>query len=743
MKEMEYVGKAVNRIDAKDKVTGKTRYAGDIKLPNMCYGKILFSKYPRARVIKIDSSKAEKVIGVRAIITYKDIKGKNLYGYDIHHHPVLVSEGSETRFLGDSIAFVVAKTPKIAEEVIKLIEVTYEPLKPVSNPEEAMEERSPWIHKDCEGNVCAKKELIHGDLERGLEECDLVIEQIYKTQRQEQAFLEPEAGVAFLDETGTLHIYSSLQDPYAVVEDVHYALGIPKNKIHVRGTAVGGGFGGKLDTTMQVHLATMAYMSQCPVSLVFNREESFLFHPKRHPCKIVMKMGATRAGKILAIKGHVILDAGPYSGRTPEVLGVAVNNLLGPYNIPSVELIGKAYYTNNMESGAMRGFGAPQAAIARECTLDKLAKKLDMDPLELRRRNFLKEGDPIINPHYGESPISLETLARLVSEKMGELPKSSDLNKKIGRGFCFDMPGFDVSAIPVLGKSGVGIAVEMFSDGSVSVYAGGIELGQGVTTVLAQMAAEELGVPIDLVSVEMGDMNTSPRAGRTSASRLTYVLGNSLLSGTEKIRSALFKKAGEILRVVEKDLVLKEGKIYPRGYPQKSIGISEVASKCSNGGINLREEAWYKFPEERYMYGHTFMATAADVEVDVTTGQIRILKLVNVHDTGKVINPRMTKGQLYGGAIQALGYALMENMIIRNAYLNTPSFAEYLIPTSMDIPDEIIAESVETLYKTGPYGAKGIGEHALNSTTPAILNAIFNAIGVELTKLPILPEDII
>lgn len=315
MGEMKYVGESVSRVDARDKVLGRTKYAGDIKLPNMCYGKILFSKYPRARVIKIDSLKAAKIKGVKAVITYKDVKGKNLYGYDVHDHPVLVPEGSEAKFLGDSIAFVVAENREIAEEAIKMVEVTYEPLKPVTSPSEAVKEEAPLIHENCERNICAKRELIRGDVERGFKECNVIVEHTFEIQKQEQAFLEPEAGVAFVDDTGTLHIYSALQDPYAVIEDVHYALGIQKSKIHVVGTVVGGGFGGKLDTTMQVHLATMAYVSKCPVSLVFSREESFLFHPKRHPGEFRMKAGATRGERSWQLKAMLLMMPDPIPGE--------------------------------------------------------------------------------------------------------------------------------------------------------------------------------------------------------------------------------------------------------------------------------------------------------------------------------------------------------------------------------------------------------------------------------------------
>jgi len=740
----KYVGAEVDRVDAIGKVTGETKYADDLRLPNMHYGKILFSPYPRARVLHIDTRSAEALPGVRKIITAKDISGNNLYGYEIHHHPLLVGEGQETRFVGDSIALVVAETPEAADQALENIEVDYEVLTPLTSPREAKAEGAYQIHPGSRGNICCRRELIHGDIAAGFKNSEVIVEHTYFTSRQEQAFLETESGVAYVDDSGMLHIFSSLQDPYDVLEDVCYALGIPKNRIHVKGTIVGGGFGGKLITTIEVHLAAMAYLARVPVKLVFGREESFIFHPKRHPDEIHIKVGSTRDGKIQALQAEVVSDAGPYSGRTPEVLGLTVSALVGPYGISSVHLTGQAIYTNNLDSGAMRGFGAPQAAVARESILDKLAGTLEMDPLELRQKNFLKPGQETLSPVLGDSPVSLELLKDQILEKMGPLPEVfPEQNKRVGRGFCFDMPVFDVSAIPVLGKSGVGIAVEIFSDASACVYAGGTELGQGITTVLAQIAAEELGLPINKVFVEMSDTWTCPRAGRTSASRLTYVLGNALLLATEKIRNTLLNRAAKMLEVSKDELILEHGKIKAKGSPSKGVGLQEVATVCSNEGLKLREEGWFKYPEDRYMYGHTFMASAADVVVDLVTGEITILKLVNIHDSGKVINPILAKGQLYGGSLQALGYALTENLIVEEGKLITPSFSEYLIPTAMDIPEEFVADAVETPYPTGPYGAKGLAEHALNSTTPAILNAISNAVDIDLTTIPVYPEHIL
>ncbi len=738
------IGKGVPRVDARGKVTGETKYAGDIQLPGMHHGKIVFSPHPRARVLEIDCRAAESMPGVRKIITARDLPGSNRYGYGVAHRPVLVPKGEETRYIGDAVAMLVATSEELASQAAAAVAVRYDVLAPLTSPRQAMEPGAYLVHAGAVGNRCCQREFVHGDVAAGFQAAEVVVEQTYVTPRQEQAFLETESGVAYQDDSGVLHVFSCLQDPYGVAEDIHLALAIPKSRIHVKGTPVGGGFGGKLNTTIQVHLAAMTCLAGVPVMLVLDRAESFAFHAKRHPMEIRLKLGAGRDGTVHVLEGEVIADAGPYSGRSPEVIGLTMSALVGPYRIPNVLTRAEGIYTNNLDSGAFRGFGAPQAAIARECLLDKLARALAIDPLELRRKNFLQPGDRPVSPMLGDSPVSLELLTEQIVEKLGPVqsaPKNS--SKRIGRSICFDMPVFDVGAIRLLGKSGVGAAVEVHSDGGVSVYAGGTELGQGVTTVLAQMAAEQFGLPMDRIRVETSDNWTCPRAGRTSASRLTYVLGNAVLQATAKLRSTLTARAGERLQVAPDLLVLRDGAVCVEEEPSRAIAFAEIARACSDEGDNLREQGWYRHPGERYIYGHTFMAAAADVEVDLGTGEIKLLKLINLLDMGKAINPTLAEGQQYGATVQGLGYALMEHMTTADGQLQTPSFAEYLIPTASDLPEALVLGRVETPYPSGPYGAKGIGEAALNCTTPTVLNAVADALGVEINQIPLLPEHIL
>lgn len=740
------VGANVERVDARAKVTGQTKYAADLRLPGMHYGKLVFSPCPRARLLAIDTDQTVAIAGVRRIVTAADIPGSNRYGYNnVRHRPVIVAVGEETRFIGDVVALVVAESEEAAALAAAAIVVRHEELPPLASPRAALTPGAHAIHAEAPGNECCRRELVIGDAAAGFASAAVVVEHTYLTPRQEHAFLETEAGLAHVDDKGVLHIQSCLQDPYGVTEDIHIALNIPKSRIHVRGTTVGGGFGGKLDTTLQVHLAAMAWLAGVPVMLSLTREESFRFHAKRHPMEIRLKVGAGRDGVIQAMSGEVIADAGPYSGRTPEVVGLTVSALTGPYRIPNVAIHGRGVYTNNLDSGAFRGFGGPQAAIARECLLDSLARTLALDPLELRRRNALRPGDKPVSPMLSDSPVSLEQLTEQVIAELGPRPTApAESARRIGRAIAFDMPVFDVGAIPILGKSGVGIAVDIHSDGSVTVFAGGTELGQGITTALAQMTADALGgIPIERIRVEMSDTWTSPRAGRTSASRLTYLLGNALLDAAAKLRVTLLGRAAKLLDSSAETLCCECGQIRGPDTNDAALSFEAVAAACWDKGDNLREQGWYRHHEDRYIYGHTFMVAAADVEVNLLSGEIRILNLVNVLDMGKAINPVMAYGQLYGAAIQALGYGLLENMTTTDGRLQTPSFAQYVIPTALDLPEKFVVGKVETPYPSGPFGAKGIGEAALNCTTPALLNAIANALDIESPAIPVKPEHVL
>lgn len=735
------LGQNVVRTDAAVKATGELKYAGDISFPGMLYAKALFSPFPHAIVRKIDVEDARRLDGVVCVATREDVKGTNRVGPVKPNQPVLVGVGEKVRFVGDAVALVAATSEQVARKALQLIKVEYEELPGVFGIEDSLREDAPQIHEDSPGNICAKSEIVIGDVSSGFKKSDVVVEKVIWTSWQEHAYLEPEAAVATWDVDGRLVMYSCIQDPYYFTFDIGHALGFPVNRIRMVATPNGGAFGGKDDITLQAYVALLAIKTGKPVKMVYTREESIISHPKRHPFKMHVKLGATADGKLQAMEVTSWGDAGAYAGRSPVVVSVNLNSLSGPYYIPDVKLTGFAVYTNNVVTGACRGYGQPQACFAREVVMDILARHLSMDPVELRRRNALKPGDKagtrLVNV---DGPVSLGQTIDVALGEAGEVPRPSSRDKRVGRGISCVMPLFDISALPSAGLAGTGVSLELHTDGSVSVRSMAVELGQGVQTVLAQMAAEEFGVDVGVVRVTLGDTDLAPKSGPTVASRSTYTAGNALRVAARTLKERLLEVASRSLGVPEEKLVFVGGKISSLDDREKALTLSQVANLCYQAGVSLKVESWFK--AEHALIGHTFMTTVCDVEVDVRTGDVEVLNLVTVHDTGKVINPAGVKGQLNGGAVQAMGWALMEEFMSERGSISTPSLAEYLIPTSLDIPRSMASIAIEEPYPTGPFGAKGIGEHAAMSVAPAVANAISQATGVELTAIPITAEKL-
>jgi len=475
------------------------------------------------------------------------------------------------------------------------------------------------------------------------------------------------------------------------------------------------------------------------VKMVYSREESFIASVKRHPMKIRVKLGATGDGKIKALEGEILADAGPYSGRSPVVITVATHSFSGPYCIPNLKIIAKAIYTNNPVGGACRGYGQPQSSFAREIMMDSLAKALRMDPIEFRRKNFLRKGDPVGTPLANlDSPVSMPNVLDQVLEAAGPPKPSNDPGRISGRGVSCVMPLFDIAALPSLGLMGAGVAVQLMSDGTLKVYSTAVEMGQGITTVLAQIAAHEFGLTGEEISVTLGDTDLAQKSGPTTASRQTYVSGNALLIALGRLKGRLAEKAGQLLGGPPEKILFQDGEVVS---PEagKAISLRELAKGCYYEGVNLREESW--FSASHAMIGHTFMATVADVEIDLKTGQVSVSQLVNGHDTGQAIYPQGALGQLIGGSVMSLGWALNEDLVTEKGHPVTGSFSEYLVPTAMDVLN-VRGTILEDPYPTGPYGAKGVGEHATVSTTPAIVNAINQATGCFFQELPVTSEKI-
>ncbi len=731
------IGRSIS-LEGPDKARGRTKYAGDLSMPGMLHGLPVLTPVPRALITAVDVSGARELPGV-VVVTAADIAGSNRFGPTKPDQPVLVAEGEEVRYVGDAVALVAAEDLWVAEEARRRVRISYEERAPVDGIRAALAGVAAPVHADVPDNVCARSQLAMGDVDEGFRLADVVIEETVLTPRQEHAYLEPEAALAYLDERDRLVILSCLQDPYYFGYDIAQSLGLPANRVRVIATPLGGGFGGKDDITLQAHAALLALHARRPVRMVYSREESILIHPKRHPAEIRIKLGATRAGLLTALQAEVFTDAGAYSGRSPVVVLVALHSMSGPYAIPHLRLEGTALFSNNLITGACRGYGQPQSTVAREIVLDLLAERLGVDPITLRKMNSLREGQRPGTPfaNLDSEPSLVEVIDAAVT-RAGPPPEPRP-GRKAGRGIACAMPLFDIGALPSLGLAGVSVAVEMMVDGSIVVCDSAVDMGQGVRSALAMMAAEEFGVAAEDVTVLLGDTDLCPKSGPTTGSRQTYVSGNALLQAARLLKERLMVAAAEKLEVDPGTLEFREDAIRVVGDPGRMMTLSDLARCCYYRGVNLRQESWFKAGQA--IIGHTFVATVADVDVDPATGETEVRRLVTAHDIGKAINPAAVRGQLIGGSVQSMGWALTEDLAQDACRVTTPSLSEYLVPTAADVP-EVEAVLVENAYPTGPYGAKGVGEHATVTTAPAILNAMHQATGVMVREFPATPERV-
>ncbi|MCL5075219.1 MAG: xanthine dehydrogenase family protein molybdopterin-binding subunit [Chloroflexi bacterium] len=751
---MKVVGKPVPRHDAWEKVRGNTLYAADFSMPGMLYGKVLRSSHPAARILSIDTSKAEALAGVRAVITAKDVprnesvirfgQSRDLGSGFEGLYRVLAS--NKVRSMGEAVALVAAETEELAEMALRLIRVDYEPLPGVFDPLEGMKPGA-YLVGESESNIVAQYKVSKGDVDKGFAQADVIIENTYWVPFVDHAYLEPEAGVAWIDQDDVITIRVATQ----VVEhfrEIANVLGVPHNKVRVIGTMLGGGFGGKEDITVENYLALLAWKTRRPVKLTYTREESILSHSKRHPYVMRYKTGATRDGKLVALEVELISDAGAYTYLTPWVLLYSTVGATGPYDIPNVKVDAIAVLTNNTFTSANRGFGAPQVNFAYESQMDELAHKLGIDPLEIRRMNCLKQGEALATGQVLEQYVALPEVVEGAWEALGAPTLSSDPNKKIGRGLAISMTSYG-RLVFLHDTSSSYVKVEM--DGSAIIKCGVPDLGGGQASSLCQIVSEVLGIPLSKIKIYISDTAFTPLAGTTTATRQLYMSGNATLKASRELRSTLIAKAAEIMGARPQALDLENEMVVERTSAKRSLPLAEVIAKCAADGAPLYAEAQFNAPfgevpvlsdiKGQVLPDFTFGAHAVEVSVDVETGEVEVSKIFSSYDVGKAINPLSVEGQMEGGAIYNLGYALNEEIILEKGITKTPSLTEYILPTSLDVPDveTIILESGGGL---GPFGAKGIGEPACNSIAPAITNAIYDAVGVRIRSLPATPEKI-
>ncbi len=747
MQNLCSVGKRIPKIDAVDKATGRAQYIQDMKLPGMLYGKILYSKFPHARIVKIDTSRARALPGVRAVLTGADIPEIKM-GFYKDNRPL---KAGKVRSYRDEVAAVAATDPDIAEEAVGLIEVIYEPLPGVFDPEEAMQKSAPLLHENHKTNVLRMPWKLHyGDVDAAKAEAAHVVEDRFSTTWVTHCCMGASGAIAEFDPINNLTIYSNTQIPSLAQKDFLEALkamGLKDKRVRVIKPCIGGGFGSKLDTYAYEYIAILlAHKTRRPVKIEFDRAEEFNATSTRQPTVTYISQGCDENGKLLFRDISMILDNGAYTSwgaTTPSVMMMPISTL---YRVANVRYEAKCVYTNNTYAQAMRGYGNPQATFAIECTIDMLAEKAGIDPIEFRRINANQSGDI--------SPQDLRITTCGLEDCMNSVKSSLDWNaeKKDGEGVGMASLIHVGGGARVYKSDGCGTIIKMDDFGKVDVFTGATDMGQGADTVIAQIVAEELGLLVDDIHVIHSDTDICPWDVGAHASRTTFIAGNAALGAARKIKARLLEMGAKQLDVPLERLVLSEQAIIDREKPENCIPVGKLLRKAhfSHGGQMLMAEHFYDPVNENMgkdfkgnmSMTYTFGSHGVRVKVDRETGKVQILKYVAAHDVGKAINPMLLEGQVYGGVMMGLGYALTEQVILENGENMNPNFRDYKILTANDVVP-IEAPVLETYDEDGPFGAKGIGEPGCVPTAPAVANAIYDAVGVRINDLPITPERVL
>lgn len=755
------VGQGIPQLEANEKLTGSAQYIADMVRPGMLHGAILQSHLPHARIRGYDLREALAVPGVRAIVTGDDLPDAHRMGAFIKDEPAFAK--GKVRYVGEIVAAVAADTEAIARQATRLIRVDYEELPAVLDPAEALAPGAAVIHEDAssyvkvfdagtEGNLCSRTSFRAGDADKAWAECDLVVEGSYQTQAQAHLSLEPCGALAEIDATGRVTLWSANQSVFRVQASVCESLGLPMTRLRCLTPRIGAGFGNKMEAHVQPAVVLLAMKARKPVKLILSREEDFESVRARHPAMIRMKTGVKRDGTLVARETELVLDGGAYGDDSPGVLGYALLMNCGPYRIPNVHAHGRVAYTNKLRFGAFRGFGVPQVTFASETQLDEIARKLGMDPIALRRRNMLAGSDP----WFGGQPILSNGLAQCVEivEKASGWPQPSaqgPSDRKRGLGVAL--------TAHISGLLASGAIVRVLEDGTVLLNTGAVDIGQGSNTVLTQMCAEALKLPVDRVAIASPDTDGSPYNWGTTASRVTYVAGRSVVGAAAEVEGKVKQHASEMLECSVEDLeLLAGGRVAIKGVAQRSVSFAEISGRAhwAAGGPIIGTHSWVfdqktVDPKRAVVEGlpfpqigiYSFNALVVEVEVDELTGKVRVVNAWSACDIGRAINPTMATGQIEGAFVQGMGYALTEEMVWDGARLANPSLMDYKIPTFAELPDSIHAYLVESNEPSGPFGAKSVGEIGINGVAAAIANGIAQATGVHLHQLPLSAERVL
>ena len=730
---MNQVGKSTIRIDAHAKVTGKAKYPGDFNFADQLIMKVLFSGKVHAQILSIDTSAAEALEGVVLVLTAKDVP-VNEFGLSAYDQAVLSGPGSDkegadiVRFEGDQVAVVIAESAEIAEKALSLIKVEYEDLPIVKTLGDAIKEGATILHPNRDSNIFYHNVVRLGDTEAAFKNCDVIVEGEYQTPVQEHAYLQPEAGVAYVDERETITIVVAGQWTHKDQAQTAHALGLPIERVRIIYPAIGGAFGGREDMSVQIILGLAAMRLHergidRPVKIVWSREESIIGHGKRHAYSMKAKWGATKEGKLVAAQCEIWANGGAYWFTSNKVLGNATLLATGPYEIPNVATDAYAVYTNDIPAGAFRGFGGPQAAFMAEMQMDKLASALEMDPVEFRMRNLFKEGSMISMGSIIPEGVTIREVTERCALEAGWTktetgwkrplpPKSENPNVKSAWslvcgyknvGFSYGAPENSGATIVLEGNDKIEFA---------KLYHAGAEVGQGSHTVFAQIAAEALGLPLSKIKTFYSDTATSLDAGSVSASRMTHMGGNSIV-GAAKLA---LEKWSEGNRPAIGSYVYR---------PPRTTPMDPVDGHCC----------------PNFTYG--YVAQAFLVDVDTRTGDVNLREVISVDDVGQAINPQLVEGQIEGAVVQAAGYTLLEDWKMKDAKIVTDRLSRYLIPTVRDIPGKTRSVIMELADPIGPYGARGVGEMPYWPFSAGVLEAVFQATGVRFNHFPLTDETVL
>jgi 4-hydroxybenzoyl-CoA reductase subunit alpha len=753
MSEYSVIGKRVPSIDGKAKATGDAKFTIDLQLPGMLYGKILRSPHPHAKILHINTEKAKRIRGVRAIIMGADVP-KVKFGVFTNHPDTMDQYGiaiDKVRYIGEEVAAVAAVDEWTAEEALEQISVEYEELPAVFDPEEAMKPGAPLIHEDVPGNVSRAPRFHYGNIDQAFKEAYYIREDKFITQAVTHCALEVHASVASWDSTGKITVWSSTQSPFKIAETLSYVLGLPLHKIRVIKPFVGGGFGGKADGLFPIDFCAilLSKKSGRPVKIVNTREEEFCTTRRRHPMIMTLKTGVKEDGTLLAIDIKAIADGGAYNSWGPGIIGRVGAQLFYLYRLSNIRYEGYRVYTNKSTSGAMRGWGSLQVRFAADSQMDMIAEDLNINPIEIRFKNARHPGDVMPNKGWISSCALTECIQK-ASEMTNWKESWENMSEDRGIGMaCWSY----VSAAKHLAHDSTAAMIKVFEDGTATLITGASDIGQGSNTTLAQIMAETLGIGLEDITVVAADTEIAPFDFGTFASRVTYISGNAVKAAAEDVKKQLFEFVAELLEVNVSDLICKDRRIYLKEKPEKGMTFSQAVKGCLylKKGKHILGKGIYE-PDtvvvNQVTYeGHStpafgYGAQVAQVEVDRETGQVNVLRIEGAHDCGVAINPMHAEGQLEGATSGGLGQALYENLITERGLVMNPSFLEYKIPTALDMP-EIRSLFVEAPDPGGPFGAKGMSEGVQLVPPPTIANAVYRAVGVRIKDLPITPEKIL